>query len=171
MRRKALLCALIAATGCNLQLQDEQGKTCVIASDCRAPYTCVQLRKTLRTCELLVEPAPMPIDVPPEDAGQPFYCSDVGPVFRRYCGPTCHGPDTYDSMQDFRLDYYQAPDGGLPGAVTMAAKVKIRAYDLRDMPPAGSDPMPSALERQLLRDWVVTGARYCDDGGSPDAGT
>lgn len=163
--KRALIAALCFA-GCVTEIDDEQGKSCDTAFDCRRPYSCVQIRPGVRTCENLALPG---TDVVPEanvDAGQPVFCTDVGTFMAKYCVSGCHGEDrTGSGQKPFRLDYYSATDGGLPGAFQLAAKIKQRTFDQRDMPPFGS-PQPSDLERVLIRNWVVSGAPEC----GPDAG-
>lgn len=168
MSRGALVVAAVAAlSGCVTAIDDEQGKSCDTAVDCRRPFSCVQIRPGVRTCELLGLPTTGAVPEANVDAGQPFFCADVGTFMNTYCVDGCHGENrTGSGQKPFRLDYYTTPDAGaLPGAFQYAAKIKQRTFDQRDMPPFGS-PQPSDLERVLIRNWVVTGAREC----GPDAG-
>ena len=166
MTRALLFVAALVLAACETIIDDEQGKSCDTATDCRRPYSCVQIRPGVRSCEVLALPI---TDVVPEnypDAGEPFFCADVGVFMAKYCVEGCHGPDrTGSGQKPFRLDYYDPPDAGaLPGAHQFAAKVKQRTFDQRDMPPSGS-PLPSDLERVLIRNWVVGGAKECNDAG------
>jgi hypothetical protein len=160
----ASLTALLAAA-CVTEIDDEQGKACDNAADCRRPYSCVQIRPAVRTCEILALPVTGDVPEGNVDAGQPYFCSDVGVFLNKYCVDGCHGEDrTGSGQKPFRLDYYDPPDAGaLPGAHQFAAKIKQRTFDQRDMPPFGS-PLPTDTERVLIRNWVVTGARECDAG-------
>jgi hypothetical protein len=162
--------AIVIAAACTLSAEDEQGKECKTAKDCRQPYSCVETNPNLFTCELLALPNTGAVqDVLNEDAGQPYYCAEVSQVLNTYCVSTCHGVDrTGSGLQPFRLDYYDPPDAGdLPGAHQKAANIKIRTYDQRTMPPAGS-PLPSDAQRLLIRNWVAAGAPECNT--PPDAG-
>lgn len=167
MKRALLSTVLLFVAACGTNVEDEQGKSCQTAADCRSPYTCVQTRPSLRTCELLPLPKTTTIgEVQTEDAGQPYYCAEVSAVFNQYCVSSCHGAvRTGSGQQPFRMDYYDPPDdGGLPGAHQMAADIKIRTYDQRNMPPPGS-PAPSDAQRLLIRNWVALGAPFCNDAG------
>lgn len=157
--------SVLFAAGCVTEIDDEQGKACDTAFDCRQPYSCVERRPKVRTCEMLALPVTGEVPEGNVDAGQPYFCSDVGTFMNKYCVEGCHGADrTGSGQKPFRLDYYTPPDAGdLPGAQQLAAKIKQRTFDQRDMPPFGS-PLPTDLERVLIRNWVVTGARECDAG-------
>ncbi len=98
----------------------------------------------------------------------PTYCRDVQPILAANCVSSCHGEvNTGSGHTDFRLDYYEPPDGGGPkGAKDMAPRIKVRAFDLRTMPPTGN-PAPTDAERAVLGRWAVAGAPFCDDGGTP----
>jgi hypothetical protein len=163
--------ATVAIVGCVVSVSDFAGKSCERAEDCPEPYVCVAARPGAgRTCEVLglpdiadgggTEPGPVPT-----------YCADIQPILAAHCISSCHGAvNTSSGRADFRLDYYE-PDAGQPmGAKDMAARIKARAADSRDMPPLGN-PAPTAAERTLIGRWVTGGAPFCDDGGSSaDAG-
>lgn len=102
----------------------------------------------------------------PLDGGPVFYCSDVKPVLEAYC-VYCHGEEQQQSP-GMRLDLY---DGGLAvkGAVQVAGRIKLRAYDREDMPPRAASTFPTKEERRILALWAVTGAQECD-AGRPDGG-
>ena len=55
--------------------------------------------------------------------------------------------------------------GGIDGAKTKADRVKVRLTDplYPPMPPVGQ-PQPDAMTRQLIVNWVDSGAQQCDGG-------
>lgn len=161
-----LLAAVLVAAGCIISQDELAGRACSFDADCPDAYACVG-PEGLRTCEILYPPPTNTPDAGPPDAGPvPTYCKDVQPILAATCVSNCHGAVTSGSGQTtFRLDYYE-PDAGQPrGAKDMAARIKVRAFDLRTMPLEGS-PAPTDAERSVLGRWAAAGAPFCD-GGTP----
>jgi hypothetical protein len=166
--------AAMLLAGCSISVADFAGKTCAAAEDCPDPYVCVAVRAGAgRTCESLGLPdlADGGTDPLPDggDGPIPTWCKDIEPIMRASCVSGCHGEvSTGSGRSDFRLDFY-ALDGGTPkGAKDMAARIKARTYDDRNMPPPGS-PAPSDAQRELVARWATAGAPECDT--SSDGGT
>lgn len=156
--------AVLAAVACSLNVDDLAGKACTDNSECPAAYACTALGADgERTCEVIYPPSYTQADGGGADAGPvPTYCKDIQPILAATCVSSCHGEDTSGSSQpSFRLDYYEPTGNGLPGARAKALRIRVRASDLKDMPPAGS-PAPTAEERALIARWVVGGAPLCD---------
>lgn len=178
---RPLIVALILATGagCFLALEDlgPLGRRCQSVEDCPgANYRCVPHpeQPNLSVCELVFPPGTPPSGT--QDGGPPpaatYYCGEVASILTKSCVANCHGEDTGGSgITAFRLDYYEATDGGTPGAQATATRIKVRTFDLRTMPPLGFSPMPSDPERALIARWVSSGAPFCDGGQTTqDAG-
>ncbi|HEX8698044.1 MAG TPA: hypothetical protein VF815_04360 [Myxococcaceae bacterium] len=165
------LVAVLAAGGCIISQDEAAGRACTFDAECPEAYACAG-PEGLRFCELIYPPRPASTaDAGTPDAGVvPTYCADVQPILAATCVSSCHGADTSGSGQtDFRLDYYEPGAGQVKGAKQMAARIKVRAFDQRTMPPLDS-PMPSDAQRAVLARWVTAGAPFCADGGVPDAG-
>jgi hypothetical protein len=105
------------------------------------------------------------------DAGPPpiDYCDEIEPIVRLYCVATCHGQDMAypGSPRNFRLDYYEPTDGGLPGIKAMAERIRVRVSETKDQPPADFPLQPTALDRRLVNEWVLAGAPRGDGGCEP----
>lgn len=103
---------------------------------------------------------------------RPTWDEHVGPIMDRYCNE-CHGVPAQQSAPGFfRLD--QCEDGDILGAESQAARSALRAFTIKDMPPASYAPQPSQIEREVLQQWVDTGSP-CEGegmlpGSDPDAG-
>jgi len=165
------LAAVLTAGGCIISQDESAGRACTFDADCPEDYTCSG-PEGLRSCEVLYPPRPSTTaDAGPVDAGVlPTYCAEVRPVLAATCVSSCHGADSSSSGRtDFRLDYYEPAPGQPKGAKDMAARIKVRAFDQRTMPPLDS-PQPSDAQRALLARWATAGAPFCRDGGVPDAG-
>lgn len=162
------LAAVLAAAGCIISQDEAAGRECTFDADCPEAYTCAG-PEGLRFCEVIYPPrSNSSADAGPVDAGVvPTYCAQVQPILAANCVSSCHGADNSGSgVTDFRLDYYE-PDVGQPkGAKAMAARIKVRAFDQRTMPPLGN-PEPSDAQRAVLARWVTAGAPFCTDGGTP----
>lgn len=99
-----------------------------------------------------------------------YYCGEVEQLLVIQCA-SCHGEDRSGGLYlPFRIDVYEDTDGGsasggLDGAKTKAARIKVRAVDAKSnpMPPASAGTL-SAEEKALLNDWVLSGAPHCDGG-------
>ncbi len=163
--------AVLVAGGCIISQDELAGRACTFDADCPEAYTCAG-PEGLRFCEVIYPPrSNSSADAGPVDAGVvPTYCAEVQPILAATCVANCHGADNSGSGQEtFRLDYYEPAVGQPRGARDMAARIKSRAFDRRDMPPLDS-PQPSDAQRALLARWAVGGAPFCRDGGTPDAG-
>jgi hypothetical protein len=104
------------------------------------------------------------------DAGQPIdYCTDIRPVIYAKCLFTCHSAQMGypNSPKDFRLDYYQPPDGGpvndggiafLPGLFEKSTRCLARISS-NDMPPDQQTfPGYSMAEKATFAKWVAAGS-------------
>jgi hypothetical protein len=161
------LVAMLAVAGCIISQDDLAGRACSTAEDCPEAYVCVGLEGQ-RSCEVAYPPVlAVPDGGIPDGGGVvPTYCADVKPILTGHCISTCHGPvSTGSNHPEFRLDYYEPDAGGPKGAKEMAPLIKVRAFDLRTMPPVGNPP-PSDAERAVLGRWAAGGAPFCD-GGTP----
>ncbi|MDC0707339.1 hypothetical protein POL68_02545 [Stigmatella sp. ncwal1] len=178
-----MLVAVVAVAGCIISQEDAANRACTSDTDCPQAYACMELGAQ-RTCELLYPPS-LPADAGPADAGPgdagpgdggsgdggvvPTYC-EVRTLLNANCVSSCHGAvSTGSGRTDFRLDYYEPPAGGVRGAKAMADRIKVRTFDIRNMPPAGN-PAPTDAERGVMARWVTGGALPCPEGGGADAG-
>jgi hypothetical protein len=173
MKRAVASVSIAAATvivGCVVSVSDFAGKSCEVAEDCPDPYVCVAARPGVgRTCEALGlpdladagGPAPGPV---------PTWCADVQPLLNTYCTSNCHGAvHTGSGRTDFQLDIYESA-GDIKGAMEMAPRVGVRAFQFKNMPPQGN-PAPTNEEREIMGRWAEGGAPFCNDGGvSADGG-
>ena len=82
-----------------------------------------------------------------------------------------------NSPKDFRLDYYELTDGGLPGLKDKAARAYARLVD-NSMPPPSEQAVFaafSAAEKALFARWLDAGAPFgtggCEQPTSKDGGT
>lgn len=158
------LLAGLLGWGCTIEGAGATGKACQSALDCPEPLTCVSVRPTGRTCELLDGPTEGNFD---RDAGVAYWCTEIQPFMDAYC-TACHtAPPTNSAPANFRLDLYEEEPGGIPGAKETAERSYVRTVVTRDMPPFGW-PQPTEEERQLLTAWFRAGAPECATGA--DAG-
>lgn len=160
------LVAVLAAAGCFISQDDLAGRACTQDADCPAAYACVESGGQ-STCQVIYPP--VAVSDGGTDGGTgvvPTYCNDVQPILAANCVSSCHGEvSTGSGHPEFRLDYYEPDGGGPKGAKDMAARIKVRAFDLRTMPPTGN-PAPTDTERAVLGRWAAGGAPFCD-GGTP----
>lgn len=103
--------------------------------------------------------------VPAKDAGPPpDYCADIRPTLAAKCLGTCHSSQMVypNSPKDFRLDYYQSLDGGLPGVKDKGPRIYARAA-ANDMPPPVEQavfPTYTAAEKLIFARWLDAGSPY-----------
>lgn len=173
--RLLLAFVVMAACGCAVDNTEPVGQPCTSSSECtQSGYACLPdpALDGGSTCQL-VFPRPVPTDGGTPDAGPPptvFYCGAVQNALTTYCA-NCHGVDrSQASNLPFRLDVYEDLDGGsvaggIDGAKTKADRVKVRLTDplYPPMPPVGQ-PQPDAMTKQLIVNWVDSGAQQCDGG-------
>jgi len=121
---------------------------------------------------------------PGKDAGPPpDYCTQIRPTIATKCLGTCHSSQMGypNSPKDFRLDYWESRDGGLPGLKDKGARAWARLSD-NSMPPPVEQAVfaaYNAAEKALFLKWLDAGSPYgsgnCEtatpgDGGAADAG-
>jgi hypothetical protein len=163
-----LLACVVAASGCLIPEPGVPEQTCAQDADCPSTHRCVTVTEGERTCEVLYPPLPLDVDAGNPDAGPlptPTWCKDIQPVMTASCVSGCHGATTSGSNHpEFRLDVYSSTTP--KGAREMAARIKARAVEQRNMPPP-NNPAPSAAERDLITRWVAAGTPFCDDAGTP----
>lgn len=164
MRSLMLLQTTLLASACFVGEDKLVGKPCALDRDCPDKfYACVVTRiDGNKSCELVYPPEPA------EQTPQATvtYCGDIKPILDRTCVSSCHGQTTTGSgYGNFRLDFFSDPQGALKGAQAMAARIKARTTEGKDMPPAGSTA-PTDAERALIGQWVDSGAPQ----GDPKAG-
>lgn len=123
----------------------------------------LRARATMLTCAALVllqacsdlGDSTVPPIVAPEDP--PTWEADVRAILEEHC-VSCHGnPPTEGAPLTFRLDKYDANEGGdgVPGAFEQATRVRARTVLQRTMPPGGGVPL---TQRNLVDAWVRAGA-------------
>ena len=124
-----------------------------------------------------------------KDAGPPVdYCTEIRTILAQKCLGTCHSSQMVypNSPKDFRLDYYESLDGGLPGVKDKGPRVFARASDNTMPPPVEQAVFPpyTAAEKLTLARWLDAGSPFgsgscetpgpkdggMDGGGAPDAG-
>ena len=162
-----VLLSSLALSGCFISENAGPAHPCSSDSDCPSDYHCLTLSAAQSTCEVLYPPPVMAeSDAGTPDAGPvPTWCKDVQPILAASCISSCHGATTTSSGHpEFRLDMY-ADDGGIKGARSMADRIKLRAVDQQNMPPAGN-PAPSTTELNVLSRWATGGTPLCSDGGT-----
>lgn len=94
----------------------------------------------------------------------PNFNREIRPVLARSCFP-CHGPDEEERQADLRLDVRD--EAVKAGAFRVDAyeesELLLRVFspdpDTR-MPPADSGHQLTATQKELLRKWVLAGAKY-----------
>lgn len=97
-------------------------------------------------------------DEPPE------YNRDIRPILAEYCF-ACHGPDSAARKADLRLDQRDAAidlgaiTAGSPDDSELIARVFADEGELL-MPPPETKKSLSAAEKELLKIWIATGAKY-----------
>jgi hypothetical protein len=160
-----MLTAVLVAAGCIISQEQLAGSACSSDAECPEDYVCVG-PEGQRSCQVIYPPQ-AGVDGGMPDAGVvPTYCAEIQPILAANCISSCHGADTSVSGHpEFRLDYYEGDAGQPKGAKDMAPRIKVRAFDLRTMPPAGN-PAPTDAQRALLGRWATAGAPFCD-GGTP----
>ena len=94
----------------------------------------------------------------------PAFNREVRPVLARNCFP-CHGPDEDERKAELRLDVRE--DAARAGAIDPDAPAnskllrRILSNDPDEqMPPPDSGHSLTAAQKELLRNWVLAGARY-----------
>ncbi len=96
----------------------------------------------------------------------PEWNRDMSPLFERYCNE-CHSvPSTQGAPGFFRLDECENVDG-VSGAQALAQRNSSRTADVKTMPPASFTIQPSEIERQIFRQWFITGAPCSGPGTLP----
>jgi hypothetical protein len=109
------------------------------------------------------EPKPDPKPDTPSPAGNSklTFETDVKPILRRNC-LTCHGDPTIKGGLDVRtLDKIKV--GGDSGAAVIGGKLEAsplwdRIQD-NSMPPKDSMKMLTPEEKQMIKDWILAGAK------------
>ena len=94
----------------------------------------------------------------------PSFNRDVRPVLARNCLP-CHGPDEEQRKADLRLDVREAAveAGAIDSDVLSKSELLRRVFSSdpdERMPPADSGHTLTAAQQELLRKWVLAGAKY-----------
>ncbi len=103
--------------------------------------------------------------VPVKDAGPaPDYCNEIRPVIAAKCLGTCHSSQMVypNSPKDFRLDYYESKDGGLPGLKDKGPRVYSRALDNSMPPPVEQAVFPAytLAEKAIFARWLDAGSPF-----------
>jgi hypothetical protein len=89
----------------------------------------------------------------PSAGSPPDFVREVRPILSRYCFK-CHGPDEKTRKARLRLDVA----GKLPGDELIA---RISSADPESvMPPPSTKTNLSASQKEVLRRWIASGARY-----------
>lgn len=103
-------------------------------------------------CDFGVPVDPSPV-IPDGDA---TWTNGIGTILVEHCG-SCHGsPSRAGAPSTFRLDVYDAQDGGgVPGAKETASRVRARVVLQGTMPPDGN---LDAAETDAIDRWVRAGA-------------
>ena len=94
----------------------------------------------------------------------PNFNREIRPVLARNCFP-CHGPDEEKRQANLRLDVRQAAvEGGAIDAKVLSKSELLRRVFSADpdgqMPPPDSGHLLTAGQKQQLKKWVLTGAKY-----------
>ena len=108
-------------------------------------------------------------DLPASEPSTPDFNREVRPILADYCFK-CHGPDDSARQAGLRLDQLEGAlgkaDSGLQAVVPGDAKeseLVRRIYsedDAERMPPPETNKSLSDIQKQILRDWVASGAEY-----------
>lgn len=98
------------------------------------------------------------------DAPRPIFNRDIRPILSDNCFK-CHGPDATARKGDLRLDVREAAinaEAIVPGKPDESAVVeRVFADDPRLlMPPPNSGKVLTAEQKEMLRDWIASGAGY-----------
>ncbi len=190
-----LVVVLFFATvsACLLEDNPGPGLACSQDAECPADYRCAPDVTGQRFCEIIYPPPSQLSDAGPGDAGSPdggrpdgggpisggtdagtdggvlvvpSWCGDIQTIMANSCALNCHGATkTGSGRNDFRLDVYETA-GGVKGALEMAGRIKVRAVDQQNMPPA-SRPDLTFTEINLIDRWIAAGAPQCPDAGTP----
>src|ERR1043166_6097932 len=103
------------------------------------------------------------------DAGTVGYNRDIRPILSENCFP-CHGADSAARKANLRLDRFEdailprtdsnpAIVPGKPGESALVSR--ITATDPDDiMPPAKTHKVLTADQKELLKQWIASGAQY-----------
>jgi len=97
------------------------------------------------------------------------YGRDIRPILSRHCFQ-CHGPDELTREAGLRLDLHEAAVGpadsgrraitpGNPDSSELVRRVESKDPDLQ-MPPPSTKRTLTAVEKDLLRRWIQSGAGY-----------
>jgi hypothetical protein len=106
--------------------------------------------------------------VKPQMVVAPDFNREVRPILSNNCFK-CHGPDENNRMAGLRLDIYSGATAKLadgkyavfPGKLAASEFLKrINAHDDLQMPPAAINKTLSAVQKQILTRWVLSGAKY-----------
>ena len=115
------------------------------------------MRKTLFAIAVLAASSALAQD-------SPSFNRDVRPVLARNCFP-CHGPDEEERQADLRLDVRQAAveARAIDAKALSTSKLLLRVFSTdpdEQMPPADSGHTLTSAQKQLLKKWVLAGAKY-----------
>jgi hypothetical protein len=117
-------------------------------------------------CLILVAALPSIAATPPAKTIE--FNRDIRPILSENCFP-CHGADSASRKGGLRLDRFEdatapAKDGKIaivPGKADTSELVKrINATDEDHMPPEKTHKVLSAAQKDLLKQWVASGAKY-----------
>src|SRR5947209_285170 len=93
----------------------------------------------------------------------PDFAREVRPLLARYCFK-CHGPDETTRKAKLRLDVPGKLEDGVivPGQPEHSEVVaRVFAADLaKRMPPPATKTALSADQKNLLKQWIASGAKY-----------
>ena len=103
--------------------------------------------------------------VPIKDAGPPpDYCTEIRITMGAKCLGTCHSAQMVypNSPKDFRLDYYEVKDGGLPGLKDKGPRAYARMLDNTMPPPTEQAVFPpyNAAEKLIFAKWLDAGSPF-----------
>ncbi len=102
--------------------------------------------------------------------GVPDFSSEIRPILAENCFH-CHGPDEQARKAKLRLDTFQGAttSGDLGGAITpgnAGESELVHRIFTKDadelMPPPSSKRKLTSQQKQLLKDWIASGAKYED---------
>jgi hypothetical protein len=126
-------------------------------------HSCFTRRSTRTLAAVLLGLAPVAWADSPSPKVQ--YNRDIRPILSENCF-ACHGPDKEKRKADLRLDLRESAveTGALvPGDVDaseLVARILADADDDGLMPPAKSNKVLTAAQKELLKRWVAEGAEY-----------
>ncbi len=97
------------------------------------------------------------------ESGEPDFATEVRPILSDKC-LKCHGPDKAHRATDLRLDDQASVHSIAINAQKPADSDLIHRIDSEDpadkMPPPDSKMQLSQQEREVLRRWVMSGAKF-----------